>query len=74
MASVIESIVDEAPVITINGKQVTYPGAITVYNINGQAIATGKDCVGLSHLSRGIYIVQGRSGSHVDTIKLTIGS
>ena len=74
VASVIESIVDEAPVITINGKQVTYPGAITVYNINGQAIATGKDCVGLSHLSRGIYIVQGRSGSHVDTIKLTIGS
>jgi hypothetical protein len=74
VASVIESIVDEAPVITINGKQVTYPGAITVYNINGQAIATGKDCVGLSHLSRGIYIVQGRSGNHVDTIKLTIGS
>ncbi len=73
-ASVIESLVDMAPSIQVYGNQVTYPGVITVYNINGQAIATGKDCVGLSHLSRGIYIVQGRSGSNISTIKLTIGS
>ena len=60
--------------IQINGKQVSYPGLITVYNLHGQVIASGKESMGLSHLSRGIYIVQGRSGSYSDTIKVTIGS
>ena len=73
-ATVIESIVDGAPKIQISGKMAIYPGAIIVYNVNGQAVASGKDAVGLQHLSRGIYIVQGRNGSHVDTIKLAIGS
>ena len=63
-----------APVVQINGKQVSYPSLITVYNLHGQVIASGKESMGLSHLSRGIYIVQGRSGSNVSTIKLTIGS
>ena len=73
-ATVIECLTDVAPVIQINGKQVSYPGLITVYNLQGQVIASGKESIGLSHLSRGIYIVQGRSGSNVSTIKLTIGS
>ena len=73
-ATVIECLTDAAPVVQINGKQVNYPGLITVYNLHGQVIATGKESLGLSHLSRGIYIVQGRSGSNVSTIKLTIGS
>ena len=73
-ATVIECLTDAAPVVQFNGKQVSYPGLITVYNLHGQVIATGKESVGLSHLSRGIYIVQGRSGSNVSTIKLTIGS
>ena len=60
--------------IQVRDKVATYPGAIVVYNINGQAVATGTDAVGLHHLSRGIYIVQGRSGNHVDTMKCSIGS
>ena len=72
--AVIECMLDAAPVIQVNGKQVTYPGNITVYNTNGQTVAIGKDSMGLAHLSRGIYIVQGRSGSNVSTIKITIGS
>ena len=73
-ATVIESIIDPAPMIQVYGKMVTYPGTITVYNINGQAVATGLESVALHHLSRGIYIVQGRNGSHVDTVKISIGS
>ena len=73
-ATVVESITDGAPAIQVHGKMVTYPGAITVYNVNGQVVATGKETVGLQSLSRGIYILQGRSGSHVDTIKLAINS
>ena len=45
---------------------------VSVYNLQGQVVATGKDNVGLSHLSRGIYVVHGRNGSHVTTIKVTI--
>ena len=56
------------------GKVATYPGAIVVYSINGQVVASGSDAVGLQHLSRGVYILQGRNGSHVETIKVTIGS
>ena len=73
-ATVIESVVDSAPSIQMQGKTAVYPGVISVYNLQGQVIATGKDAVGLQHLSRGIYILQGRSGSHVDTIKVIIGS
>ena len=60
--------------MSINGKMVTYPGAITVYNLNGQVVAIGKDNVGLTHLSRGIYIVQGRNASNATTLKVAIGS
>ena len=73
-STVIESVVDDAPRMFIGGRSVTYPGNITVYNLNGQVVATGRDNLGLSHLDRGIYIVKGRSGSHVETIKFTIGS
>ena len=72
--TVIESIYDQVPLMQINGKMISYPGSINVYNLHGQVVATGRDRVGLSHLSRGIYIVQGRNGSNVETIKFTIGS
>ena len=73
-ATVIENVVDNATLMRVNGKTVSYPGAITVYNLHGQVVATGKDAVGLQHLSRGIYVVQGRGGNHVETIKVAIGS
>ena len=73
-ATVIENLVDNAPSMHIQGKQVSYPGTITVYNLQGQVMATGKDTLGLSHLSRGIYVVQGRNGSHVETVKVAIHS
>ena len=72
--SVIENLVDAAPMIQVSGKMALYPGAITVYNVNGQAVAGGKDAVSLQQLSRGIYIVQGRSGRNVQTMKVAIGS
>ena len=73
-ASVVETVMDAAPRMHVDGKLVAYPGTITIYNINGQAVAAGKDTVSLSHLSRGIYIVSGRSGSHVETIKVAINN
>ena len=73
-ATVTESIMDAAPRILVRGKMASYPGAITVYNLNGQSVGSGKDAVSLQHLPSGIYILQGRSGSHVDTIKLIINS
>ena len=73
-ATVIENLVDNAPSMHIQGKMVNYPGTITVYNLQGQVMATGKDTLGLSHLSRGIYVVQGRNGSHVETVKVAIHS
>ena len=73
-ATVNENLMDATPSIQVRGKMAVYPGIITVYNIHGQTVATGKDAVGLQHLSRGIYIVQGRSGSNTDTVKVAIGS
>ena len=73
-ATVAESIIDAAPRILVRGKMASYPGAITVYNLNGQNVGSGKDSVSLQHLPSGIYILQGRSGSNVDTIKLIINS
>ena len=73
-ATVVETIIDVTPKIITRGNTAIYPGAITVYNINGQAVANGKEAISLQHLSRGIYIIQGRSGSNVDTIKVTINS
>ena len=73
-ATVVESFADAEPMIQLQGAVAAYPGALTVYNINGQEVANGKNTVSLSHLSRGIYILQGRNGSHVSTIKVAIGS
>ena len=73
-ATVVENIVDAFNRIKIQSSVVTYPGTIIVYNVNGQVVAQGKESLGLQHLSRGIYIVQGRNGSHVETIKLTVNS
>lgn len=73
-ATVIENVMDSTPKMKVIGKEVTYPGTITVYNVGGQAVATGRDAVSLQHLSRGIYIMQGRSGSHVEIIKVAINS
>ena len=73
-ATVIESVMDNAPKIQVQGNVAHYPGVISVYNLQGQLIAAGKDVIGLQHLSRGIYILQGCNGSHVETIKVAIGS
>ena len=74
VTTVVENIEDSTHRFTISGGMAAFPGDITVYNINGQAVANGKDVISLQHLSRGIYIIQGRSGSNVDTIKVTINS
>lgn len=73
-ATVVETIIDAEPKIITRDNVAIYPGAITVYNLNGQAVANGKDAISLQHLSRGIYIIQGRSGSNVDTIKIAVGA
>ncbi len=73
-ATVIEKVIDAVPAIRVSGNVVTYPGTIAVYNINGQLVANGKDAVSLHHLTRGIYVVQARSGNHSETIKLAINS
>ena len=73
-ATIIENVVDSAPLINVNGKEATYPGLITVYNINGQVLATGKGSIGLHQFERGIYILQGRCDGHVNTVKVAIGS
>ena len=72
IASVIEKVYEPAQMIQVHGKVATYPGTITVYNLNGQTVANGRDAVSLQHLSRGIYILQGRSGSNVQTMKIAI--
>ena len=74
VVSVVENVVDGKNAITVSGNVASFPGMIEVYNINGQVVANGKDTISLQHLSRGIYIVQGRNGSNVSTIKITIGS
>ena len=71
-ASVDEHMADKAPVMVVHGKIVSYAGSITVYNIHGQQVAAGKDMVSLRHLPRGIYVAQGRSGSHVSTLKVAV--
>ncbi|MBQ9575576.1 MAG: hypothetical protein IJV11_01725 [Muribaculaceae bacterium] len=73
-ATVVENVVDAVSKLCVSSAMVTYPGAITVYNVNGVAVARGTGNVDVHHLSRGIYIVQGRNGSHVETAKVTIGS
>jgi len=71
-ASVIEIVEDKGPSIQVRDHVAIYPGAITVYNIHGQQVASGQQTVGMRQLGRGIYIVQGRSGSHVDTVKVSV--
>ena len=71
-ATVVEGIVDAKPMIKIQSNVVTYPGTIIVYNANGQVVAQGKETLGLQHLSRGIYIVQGSNGSNAATAKIAI--
>ena len=71
-ATVIEHVIDNAPAILMRGHVATYPGTLTVYNIEGRVVASGKDNVKLDHLSRGIYIVQGRTAGHVSTIKCAV--
>ncbi len=73
-ATVIEHVYDTAPSFRVVGKEASYPGEIMVYDINGRTVATGKETVGLYHLTRGIYILQGHNGSHTTTLKLIINS
>ena len=73
-ATLVESITDDALLIKVNGKSVIYPGTIMVYDLGGRIVASGEDIVYLQHLTRGIYIVQGRCGRHAKTLKLIIGS
>ena len=74
VATVIESIVDAVPTLQMNGKVATYPGTMSVYDLQGRVVASGNDIISLSHLTRGVYILQGRSGKHVTTVKFTINS
>jgi len=71
-STIIEKVLDNAPVLQVRGREVTYSGAITVYNLNGQTVARGKGNVSLNHLSSGIYVIQGRNGSSLDTVKVAI--
>jgi len=64
--------VNALPAVAVRGREVTYSGAITVYNLNGQTVARGKGNVSLNHLSSGIYVIQGRNGSSLDTVKVAI--
>ena len=73
-ATVIENVAESIDKMCFRGNVVTYPGTITVYNLSGQIVATGKDSMSLSHLSRGIYIVQGRNASNATTLRVAIGS
>ena len=72
-ATVIENLMENVPMLLLQGKSVTYHGNITVYNLNGQAVLTGRQAVDMSGLQRGIYIVQGRDAGNVQTIKVNIG-
>ena len=73
-ANVIENTADKGPSIQVRGKQAIYPGRITVYNTGGQIVVNGNGTVDLQYLPCGIYILQGQSASHIDTIKVAIGS
>ena len=73
-ATVIENILEEVSMLQVRGKVATYPGAITVYNMGGQVVGDGNNALDLHHLGRGIYVIQGRNGNHVDTVKITINS
>ena len=72
-ATVVENMVDGQTRFAINGNEVAYPGAITVYNIHGQVVTTGNSSVSLSHLDRGIYIVRGQGEQGTLTIKVARG-
>ena len=72
--TVIENTIDVQDHWDMNGDVVSYPGMITVYNIQGQVVANGKDTIGLKHLDRGIYILRGYNGKTVSTIKIAKGS
>ena len=73
-ATVIENVADNVDKMRFSGNVVTFPGTITVYNLNGQIVATGKESMSLPHLSRGIYIVRGVGYHNTQTIKVTINS
>jgi hypothetical protein len=72
-ATVLENIVDKTSAFQVRSNVATYPGTIIVYNTSGQTIATANDSFDLQQLNRGIYILQGRNGSHVETIKVAVG-
>ncbi len=71
-ATVIESVALAAPTMQVRGDVAVYPGEITVYNLQGQAVAGGKDNVSLGRLSTGIYIVQGQGSGNVSIVKVAI--
>ena len=71
-ATVIENVAENVDKMRFSDNVVTHPGTITVYNLNGQIVATGKDSISLSHLTRGIYIVQGVGNHNTQTIKVII--
>ena len=71
-ATVIENVAENVDKMRFSDNVATHPGTITVYNLNGQIVATGKDSISLSHLTRGIYIVQGVGNHNTQTIKVII--
>ena len=56
--------------ISVSGNVASFPGRITVYNINGQVMATGDNAVSLSTLSKGVYILRATDGKQVSTLKV----
>ena len=66
----IQNVIDDKNSISVSGNVASFPGRITVYNINGQVMATGDNAVSLSTLSKGVYILRATDGKQVSTLKV----
>jgi len=66
----IENVAAQKSAIAINGNVASFPGSITVYNINGQKVAYGSNSINLNNLSRGIYILHATDGKQTATLKV----
>ena len=61
----------------ILNEEINEPYSISVYNISGQLVADRKNCRGmsqdinLSHLERGVYIIDVCKGNNHNTRKFT---
>lgn len=62
----IEDMTSDSTSISVIGNTVYADGEISVYNINGQLISSGKDCINLDSYLSGVYIVKAAT----ETIKV----